>query len=182
MERNGCSSVLYYAQYVQCPLRFCVAGLVIFSFLVVEPQDVGFLPQSGSVLGSEVRPLLRWCSPCSALLHNATPAALGMLFSMPLKCPALAHTLNPPGRFAQAGSEPLTPRSEASDVSGMSAEARSYLERHLANIARGRGGLVPAHVQAQLGASGVGWGGGEHCGWVGGGWLALGAQYGGLNQ
>jgi hypothetical protein len=51
----------------------------------------------------------------------------------------------------QAGSEPLTPRSEASDVSGMSAEARAYLERHLANIARGRGGLVPAHVQAQLG-------------------------------
>ncbi len=33
----------------------------------------------------------------------------------------------------------------------MSAEARAYLERHLANIARGRGGLVPAHVQAQLG-------------------------------
>lgn len=30
-------------------------GLVIFSFLVVEPQDIGFLPQSGSVLGSEVR-------------------------------------------------------------------------------------------------------------------------------
>lgn len=51
----------------------------------------------------------------------------------------------------QGGSEPLTPRSEASDVSAMSAEARAYLERHLANIARGRGGLVPAHVQAQLG-------------------------------
>jgi hypothetical protein len=30
------------------------AGLVVFSFLVVEPQDIGFLPQSGSVLGSEV--------------------------------------------------------------------------------------------------------------------------------
>ncbi|KAL4457256.1 hypothetical protein ABPG75_012121 [Micractinium tetrahymenae] len=79
-----------------------ISGLVIFSFLVVEPQDIGFLPQSGSVLGSE------------------------------------------------GGSEPLTPRSEASDVSAMSAEARAYLERHLANIARGRGGLVPAHVQAQL--------------------------------
>ncbi len=30
-------------------------GLVIFSFLVVEPQDIGFLPQSGSVVGSIVR-------------------------------------------------------------------------------------------------------------------------------
>ncbi|KAL6780975.1 GPT3 [Auxenochlorella protothecoides x Auxenochlorella symbiontica] len=29
-----------------------VMGLVIFSFLVVEPQDIGFLPQSGSVVGS----------------------------------------------------------------------------------------------------------------------------------
>lgn len=83
-----------------CFIILC--GLVVFCFLVVEPQDIGFLPQSGSVLGS------------------------------------------------QAGSEPLTPRSEASDVSAMSAEARAYLERHLANIARGRGGLVPAHVQAQL--------------------------------
>lgn len=79
-----------------------VSGLVIFSFLVVEPQDIGFLPQSGSVLGSV------------------------------------------------EGSEPLTPRSEASDVSGMSAEAQAYLERHLAIVARGRGGLVPAHVQKQL--------------------------------
>ncbi|RMZ56132.1 hypothetical protein APUTEX25_004556 [Auxenochlorella protothecoides] len=32
-----------------------VMGLVIFSFLVVEPQDIGFLPQSGSVVGSIVR-------------------------------------------------------------------------------------------------------------------------------
>lgn len=31
------------------------AGLIIFAFLVVEPQDIGFLPQSGSVLGSVVR-------------------------------------------------------------------------------------------------------------------------------
>lgn len=30
-------------------------GLVIFSFLVVEPQDIGFLPQSGSAVGSLVR-------------------------------------------------------------------------------------------------------------------------------
>ncbi|GAB4813197.1 hypothetical protein N2152v2_000243 [Parachlorella kessleri] len=29
-----------------------VMGLVIFSFLVVEPSDVGFAPQSGSVMGS----------------------------------------------------------------------------------------------------------------------------------
>lgn len=37
-------------------------------------------------------------------------------------------------------------------MSGMSAEAQAYLERHLAIVARGRGGLVPAHVQKQLGA------------------------------
>ena len=30
-------------------------GLLIFFFLVVEPQDIGFLPQSGSTLGSFVR-------------------------------------------------------------------------------------------------------------------------------
>lgn len=36
------------------PLHIPAAGLVVFSFLVVEPQDIGFLPQSGSVLGSEV--------------------------------------------------------------------------------------------------------------------------------
>lgn len=41
-------------------------------------------------------------------------------------------------------------------MSAMSAEARAYLERHLANIARGRGGLVPAHVQAQLGEDPLG--------------------------
>lgn len=102
------------------------SGLVIFTFLVVEPQDIGFLPQSGSVLGSE------------------------------------------------AGSEPLTPRSEASDVSGMSAEARAYLERHLANIARGRGGLVPAHVQAQLDKHhGIHGGHGKHGVWGMGSTLVL---------
>lgn len=63
----------------------------------------------------------------------------------------------PPFSLLQEGSEPLTPRSEASDVSGMSAEAQAYLERHLAIVARGRGGLVPAHVQKQLGACNV-WG------------------------
>ena len=47
-------------------------GLVIFSFLVVEPQDIGFLPQSGSVLGSEVR-----CAPL--LLGPAAPAAARVL-------------------------------------------------------------------------------------------------------
>jgi len=52
----------------------------------------------------------------------------------------------------QEGSEPLTPRSEASDVSGMSAEAQAYLERHLAIVARGRGGPGPAPGQKQVGA------------------------------
>lgn len=40
------------------------AGMLIFSFLVVEPQDIGFLPQSGSVIGSRVRPAAR-CPPKS---------------------------------------------------------------------------------------------------------------------
>jgi hypothetical protein len=42
------------------PLASPAAGLVIFSFLVVEPSDVGFAPQSGSVMGSIV----------SAVLHS----------------------------------------------------------------------------------------------------------------
>lgn len=75
----------------------------------------------------------------------------GPVAAAQLWCMACALTSPPGPHPPQAGSEPLTPRSEASDVSGMSAEARAYLERHLANIARGRGGLVPAHVQAQLG-------------------------------
>eukprot|EP00889_Picochlorum_renovo_P002464 jgi/Picre1/29494/NNA_004880.t1 len=33
-------------------LLIIVAGILIFSFLVVEPQDIGFMPQSGSHLGS----------------------------------------------------------------------------------------------------------------------------------
>lgn len=32
----------------------CVVGVLIFLFLVVEPQDIGFLPQSGSNFGSLV--------------------------------------------------------------------------------------------------------------------------------
>lgn len=89
---------------------------------------------------------------CLARHSSTTPATPPHgcihLWTPPFSLSALpAHLLLP-----QGGSEPLTPRSEASDVSAMSAEARAYLERHLANIARGRGGLVPAHVQAQLGA------------------------------
>lgn len=77
-------------------------GLVIFSFLVVEPQDIGFLPQSGSVIGS------------------------------------------------MEASEVGTPRSEASAMSGMSEDARAYLERHLARLAGRGGGLVPAHIAANM--------------------------------
>jgi hypothetical protein len=141
--------------------------VVVFCFLVVEPQDIGFLPQSGSVLGSEVRHAggctneelrcavpgqPRWC--ISQLSTAAHVAHLG----------SWLHTC-----VLQEGSEPLTPRSEASDVSGMSAEARAYLERHLANIARGRGGLGPAHVQAHLGESSCMYLAGLH--WAGLGWV-----------
>jgi hypothetical protein len=126
----------------------------VFCFLVVEPQDIGFLPQSGSVLGSEVRRLLSVLVGSSAALYRTWVAAL-LNQSPSLHC-SHCSTCCLPGLLGarvllQEGSEPLTPRSEASDVSGMSAEARAYLERHLANIARGRGGLVPAHVQAHLG-------------------------------
>lgn len=79
-----------------------VMGLVIFSLLVVEPQDIGFLPQSGSVLGSE------------------------------------------------EASEIGTPASEVSAATAMSEGARAYLERHLARLAGRGGGLVPAHVAANM--------------------------------
>ena len=36
-------------------LLIILIGILIFLFLVVEPQDIGFLPQSGSTLGSFVR-------------------------------------------------------------------------------------------------------------------------------
>lgn len=48
-----------------CPFDPPPAGLIIFSFLVVEPQDIGFLPQSGSVLGSEASALL-FAACCTA--------------------------------------------------------------------------------------------------------------------
>lgn len=37
-------------------------------------------------------------------------------------------------------------------------DARAYLERHLANLAAGRGGLVPARVAANVGACEAAWG------------------------
>ena len=47
------------------------AGLVIFSFLVVEPSDVGFAPQSGSVMGSIVS------------VHLPPPATLPAALTVP---------------------------------------------------------------------------------------------------
>lgn len=79
------------------------AGLIIFAFLVVEPQDIGFLPQSGSVLGSVV-------STCVLFRGMSVAACLPSCFALVVRWAACAPPTCTPRGGLQEGSQPRMPQ------------------------------------------------------------------------